>query len=194
MKNGLLILRERGHPGARWGGTHRPASRLPRGRILREARKLESGCSQRQGEGGGRGADRHEPRRTSDEISPAPELLYESQDHRALAGRGRLLGRPQSERRSQPARAEAGGAGLRLDEPCPERSRRDRRQGPDVSGCRGVARNRLWREVTAEADIQRFYDEKVVTRPATSLRRKIAKGALLPGSIHVGPPGWKSAS
>ena len=57
-----------------------------------------------------------------------------------------------------------------------------------------MARNRLWWEATAEADIQRFYDEKVVTRPATSLRRKIAKGALLPGSIHVGPPGWKSAS
>ena len=52
-----------------------------------------------------------------------------------------------------------------------------------------MARNRLWREVTAEADIQRFYDEKVVTRPATSLHRKIAKGALVPGSIHVGPPG-----
>ena len=51
-----------------------------------------------------------------------------------------------------------------------------------------MARNRLWREVTAEANIQRFYDEKVVTRPATSLHRKIAKGALLPGSIHMGRP------
>ncbi len=63
-----------------------------------------------------------------------------------------------------------------------------------MSGPRGVARNRLWRDVTAEADIQRFYDEKVVTRLATSLHRNITDGALLPGSIHVGPPGWKSAS
>ena len=51
-----------------------------------------------------------------------------------------------------------------------------------------MARNRLWWEATAEADIQRFYDEKVVTRLATSLHRNITDGALLPGSIHMGRP------